>query len=62
MYFPKYHLKKTWLDKCLKSRFSEDPSTDKMVNRRKHCCNLNDGSFTIIINYSGANYVGKSHF
>ena len=25
IYFPKYRLGKTWLDKCLKNRLSEDP-------------------------------------
>ena len=62
MYFPKYCLRKTWLDKCLKSRVSEDPSTDNMSNGSKHCRNLNDSTFTIIIKYSGANYVGKCLF
>ena len=28
---------KTWLDKCLKRLFSEDPSTSNMVNVPKHC-------------------------
>ena len=29
MYFRNYQLRKTWLDKCLKSPVSEDPSTSK---------------------------------
>ena len=28
---------KTWLDKCLKSPVSEDPSTSNMGNGWKHC-------------------------
>ena len=31
-----------------------------MANRSKHLCNLNDNTFTIIINHSGATYVAKS--
>ena len=37
MYFGTEELRKTWLDKCLKSPVSEDPSTSNMVNRTK-CC------------------------
>ena len=62
MYFPKYRLRKTWLDKCLKSRVSEDPSTDNMANGSKHCCNLNDSTFTIIINHCETNCIGKGLF
>ena len=35
--FPKLRTLKTWLDKCIKSTFSEDPSTSNMVNMPKHC-------------------------
>ena len=38
-----------WLDKCLKSRVPEDPSTSKMVNGSKDCSKLNDFTFTIFI-------------
>ena len=62
MYFRKYRLRKAWLDKSLKSRLSEDSSTDNMANGSKHFCNLNDGTFTRISNQSGANYVGKTLF
>ena len=47
MYFWTYGLRKMWLDKCLKSTFSEDPSKSNMVNEPKHCWNLNDSTFTI---------------
>ena len=62
MYFRKNRPRKTWLDKSLKSRVSEDLSTDNMENGSKHCCNLNDSPFIIFINQCGDNYVGKSLF
>ena len=49
MYFRNYGLRKTWLDNCLKSTVSEDPSTTSMVNGPKHCWNSNDSTFTILI-------------
>ena len=36
MYFLNYGLRKTWLDQCLKSPLSEDPSKSNMVNALKH--------------------------
>ena len=50
MYFPKYRVRKTWLDKCLKSRASEDPWKDNMENCSKQCSNLNDSTFKKFIN------------
>ena len=50
MYFPKYRLRKTWLDKCLKRRLSEDLWTENMENWSKQCSNLNDSTFTKFIN------------
>ena len=35
--FPKLQTPKTWLDKCLKSPVSEEPTRSKMVNVSKHC-------------------------
>ena len=52
MYFRNYGLRKTWIDKCLKSAVSEYPSTSDMVNVPKRCSNLNGGSFSIFIDYS----------
>ena len=49
MYFSTYGLRKTWIDKCLKSPFSEARSTSKMVKRSKHCPKLNDSNFSIFI-------------
>ena len=36
MYFQNYGLRKTWLDNCLKSPFSEEYLTKNIVNRLKH--------------------------
>ena len=62
MYFRKCRLGKTWLNKCLKSRVSEDPYTDNMANGLKHCCSLKDSTFTIFFNCCEGNYVGKGLF
>ena len=50
MYFPKYRLRETWVDKCLKSRVSEDLQTGNMKNWSKQCSNLNDSTFTKFVN------------
>ena len=50
MYFGKFRFRKIWLDKCLKSRVSEDPYTENMETWSKQCSNLNDRSFTKFIN------------
>ena len=62
MYFQNYGLPKRWFDKCLKNPVSEDPSTSNMVNGPKHCCNDDDGSFTIFIDHCEHNSFGKSLF
>ena len=49
MYFWAYGLRKTWLDKCLRSPVLEDPLTSNMVNGPKDCWNLNESTFTIFI-------------
>ena len=49
MYFRNYGLEKPLLDKCLKSAVSEDVSKSNMVNGPKHCSNLNDSTFGILI-------------
>ena len=49
MYFWTYGLRKTLLDKCLKSPVSEDPLTSDKVNGPKHCAKLHDSAFTIFI-------------
>ena len=62
MCFQNYELRRRSLDKCLKYPLSKDPSTMNMVNGRKHCCNLNEGTFTIFIDNCGHNSVGKKLF
>ena len=37
MSFGSERLRKTWLDKCLKSPVSEDSPTGNMSNGPKHC-------------------------
>ena len=49
MYFWTYGLRKTWLDKCLKSLVSENSSTGNMINGLKHCSKLKDSTFAIFI-------------
>ena len=51
MCFRFYRLQKAWLDACLKSPVSEDPSRRNMVNGPKHCCNLNESTFTKFIDH-----------
>ena len=62
MYLQNCRLRKTFLDKCLKSRFPEYPGINNMANGSKHCCNLNDSIFTTFINHLESNCVGKSLF
>ena len=62
MYFRKYRLRKTWLDKCLKSRGWENTSTENLANGVKHCCNLNDTTFTIFSTRSEGSCIRKSLF
>ena len=49
MYFGNYGLPKTWLDQCLKSPVSDDPSKSNMVNALKHCSNLKDTSLPYLL-------------
>ena len=60
MYFRNYGLPKTWLDQCLKSPVSEDPTKSNMVNAPKYCSNLRDTSFTIFINHREVTCLTKS--
>ena len=60
MYVWREGLRKTWLDKCLKTQASQDLSTSNMVNGPKNCSNLHDINFIIINNYCERNCVGKS--
>ena len=49
MYFQNYGLPKTWLDQCLKSPVSEDPTKSSIVNAPKHCSNLTDTSLPYLL-------------
>ena len=49
MYFRNYGLPKTWLDQCLKSPVSENPTKSNMVNAPKHCSNLKDRSLPYLL-------------
>ena len=60
MYFENYGFQKTWLDNCLKSPVSENPSTSNMVRGPKHCWNLNDNTFTKLIDHGEGNWDNKS--
>ena len=62
MYFRKYRLPKTWLDKYLKSRVSADPYRENAAYVSKHCCNLNGSAFIIFINHCEGSWCGKSLF
>ena len=49
MYFRNYGLPKTWLDQCLKSPVSEDPTKSNMVKAPKQCSNLKDTSLPYLL-------------
>ena len=60
MYFRNYGLRNKWLDKCLETLDSEDPSTANMLNEPKSCFNLNISTFTIFVDQRECNRGGKS--
>ena len=62
MYFRNYGIGNRWLDECLKNPVSEGPSTSNMVNAPKHCCTLENGTFTIFIDHCENNSVRKGPF
>ena len=49
MCFQNDGLHKTWLDECLKSLVSDDPTKSNMVNAPKHCANLKDTSLPYLL-------------
>ena len=57
--FPNHWLQNTWLDKCLKSPFSEDHSKGNLVTGSTHFCNLHDSNSTIFIDHWQENWVAK---
>ena len=60
MYFRNYGLRKTCLNKSLKNPVSEDTPPSGMVNGKKQCSNLEDTTFSIIIDHCEGNCVGKN--
>ena len=60
MFFQNYRLQNTWLCECLKSQVSGNPRTVDLSKGPKHCCNLQDSSFTSFFHDSGKILVGKS--
>ena len=60
--FPKLRTPKKGLEICVKNSVSEGPSTSNIVNGPKHCCNLDDGTFTLLIDHCEHNSVRKSLF
>ena len=60
MYFRKYGLRKTYLNKFLKNPISKDTSASGMLNRKKHCSNLDDTIFGIVIDHSEGSWVRRN--
>ena len=60
MYFRNYGLPKTWLDQCVKSPVSENPSKSQLVNAPEHSSNLKGSPFTIFLNHWEVNCPTKS--
>ena len=60
MYFQNFRLPKAWLDQCLISFVSEDPSKNNMIKSPKHCSHLKNSSFTIFIDHWESNCLTKS--
>ena len=60
MYLGNYGLRKRWLEKCLKSPLTDEPSTSNMVNGSKYFWILDDGIFPIFIDHCEHNSVGKN--
>ena len=55
MYFFTYKLRKTCVDKCLKSPITEESSTSNIVKGPKHCSKLIDSTFTTLIDPCAGN-------
>ena len=55
MYFRNYGLPKRWLDTFLRNLVVEDFSKGNMLTGPKHCCNLNDNTFTTLIDHCEGN-------
>ena len=55
MSFQNYAHRKTWLDICPKSPVSKHPLTGNIVNRLKHCCDLDKSTVTIFTDHLEGN-------
>ena len=62
IYFWGYGLRKTWLDICLKSPASDNPSKTNMANESQLCLNLSDNTCIIFIDQRECSLVVKSLF
>ena len=57
--FPELRVRKTCLNKCLKSTAFEQTSTVNMLKGSRYYLNLHDSIFIILFHHSGGNWVGK---
>ena len=57
MYFRNKGLQKTWLEKCLKNRYSEHRSTAHMLKDPKDCWNLQHSTFVKFYHHYEGNRV-----
>ena len=60
IYFPNNRLRKTGLDKCLKSLVSGHPLTVNMSKSRKQCWSLLNSTFIVLFHSSKGNWYEKS--
>ena len=60
MYIGNHGLRETCLNKSLKNSVSEDTLASGMVNGKKHCWNLEDTTFSMVIDHCERNCVGKN--
>ena len=60
MYVRNYGLQNTCLNKFLKNLISKDTSVSGMVKGKKHCWNLDDTTFSIVIDHCEGSWVGKN--
>ena len=60
MFLRDYGLRKKCLNKCLRNTVSEETSASSMVNGKKRCANLDDSTFSIVIDHREGNWVGKN--
>ena len=60
MYIGNHGLRETCLNKSLKNPVSEDTLASGMVNGKKHCWNLEDTTFSMVIDHCKRNCVGKN--